>query len=90
MEIEGYDRKKHENHFNYTDDQLQEKRLALKTMKELYPDVSSYYAEIVYDMCKNSSEEEIEKIMKKVENEPFKYAKQNLEKREKEKEIEIK
>jgi len=79
MQVEGYERKKHENHFNYTDDQLQEKRLALKTMKELYPDVSSYYAEIVYDMCQNSTQEEIEKIMEKVEEEPFKYATQNLE-----------
>ena len=31
MEIEGYSRKQHENPFNYTDDQLCEKQLALKT-----------------------------------------------------------
>ena len=51
MEIEGYERKKHENHFSYTDDQLQEKQIALKTMAELYPTVPAYYREIVYDMC---------------------------------------
>ena len=74
MEIEGYSRKQHENPFNYTDDQLAEKQLALKTMKQLYPDVPTYYAELVYDMCKNKTQEEIDKIKEKVENEPFKYS----------------
>ena len=75
MEVPGYSRKQHENPFDYTDDQLAEKQLALKTMKELYPDVPSYYAELVYDMCLNSSQEEIDKIKEKVEKEPFKYSK---------------
>lgn len=75
MEIEGYSRKQHENPFNYTDDQLMEKQLALKTLKELYPDVPTYYAEIVYDMCKNSSQEEIDAIKEKIEKTPFKYSK---------------
>jgi hypothetical protein len=47
LEVEGLERKQHENPFNYTDDQLQEKQLALKTMKDLYPDVPPFYAEIV-------------------------------------------
>jgi hypothetical protein len=46
MEVPGFERKKHENFFNYTDDQLLEKQLALKTMKELWPDVPTYYAEL--------------------------------------------
>ena len=71
--IEGLKQISHENHFNYTDDELQEKQLALKTMKELYPDVSPYYAEIVYDMCKNSTQEEIHIIKEKVINVPSKY-----------------
>ena len=83
MEVEGLERKKHENPFNYTDDQLLEKQLALKTMKELYPDVPTYYAELVYDMCLNSSQEEIDKIKEKVETTPFKYAKKENEKLEK-------
>ena len=74
MEVEGLERKQHENPFNYTDDQLLEKQLALKTMKELYPDVPAYYAELVYDMCKNKTQEEIDAIKEKVENEPFKYS----------------
>ena len=78
MEIEGLERKKHENPYNYTDDQLLEKKLALKTIKELYPDVSPYYSELVYDLCKNSTQEEIDKIKEKVENEPFKYAKKEI------------
>ena len=78
MEVPGFERKKHDNPFGYNDDQLMEKQLALKTMKELYPDVSTYYAEIVYDMCKNSTQEEIDAIKEKVENEPFKYAKKEI------------
>jgi len=80
MEVPGFERKKHDNPFNYTDDQLAEKQLALKTMKELWPDVPTYYAEIVYDLTKNSTQEEIDKIKEKIETTPFKYAKnQKLE-----------
>ena len=78
MEVEGLSRKQHDNFYNYTDDQLQEKQLALKTLKELYPDVPTFYAELVYDMCKNKTQEEIDAIKEKVENEPFKYAKKEF------------
>jgi len=78
MEVPGFERKKHENFFNYTDDQLAEKQLALKTMKELWPDTPTYYAELVYDMCKNSTQEEIDAIKEKVETIPFKYAKKEI------------
>ncbi len=73
LAVEGLERKQHENPFNYTDDQLQEKQLALKTMKELYPQVPSFYADIVYDLCKNNSQEEIDKIKEKINNTPSKY-----------------
>ena len=78
MEVPGFERKQHENPYGYTDDQLMEKQLALKTMKELYPDVPTYYAEIIYDMCKNKTQEEIDVIKEKVENEPFKYSKKEI------------
>jgi hypothetical protein len=78
MEVAGLERKQHENPFNYTDDQLMEKQLALKTMKELYPDTPTYYAELVYDLCKNSTQEEIDKIKEKIETTPFKYAKKEI------------
>jgi hypothetical protein len=77
MEVEGLERKKHENPFNYTEDELAEKQLALKKMKELWPEVPTYYAEIVYDMCKNESQEKIDEIKEKVEKVPFKYSKKN-------------
>ena len=78
MEVPGFERKKHDNPYNYTEDQLMEKQLALKTMKELWPDVPTYYAELVYDMCKNKTQEELDAIKEKVENEPFKYAKKEI------------
>ena len=78
MEVPGFERKKHDNPYAHTDDQLMEKQLALKTMKELWPDVPTYYAELVYDMCLNKSQEEIDKIKEKVEKEPFKYAKKEI------------
>lgn len=79
MEVPGLQRKQHENPFNYDDDALLKKQLALKTMKELYPTVPTYYAELVYDMCENKTQEEIDAIKEKIENTPFKYANQNLE-----------
>jgi len=78
MEVPGFERKKHDNPYAYTDDQLMEKQLALKTMKELYPDTPTYYAELVYDLCKNSTQEEIDKIKEKIETIPFKYSKKEI------------
>ena len=73
LEGSGISRKEPENHFNYTEDQLAEKKLALKTMCELLPDVSPLYAEWVYDMCKNTPEDKLKEIMKKVEEEPSRF-----------------
>ena len=83
LAIKGYERRKHENPYNYTEAQLADKDLALKKLKEYYPNVPTYYAELVYDMCKNSTQEEIDKIKEKVETIPFKYAKKENEKLEK-------
>ena len=46
-------------------------------MNDLWPEVPTYYAEIVYDMCKNESQEKIDEIKEKVEKVPFKYSKKN-------------
>jgi hypothetical protein len=73
LEVPGLERKKHENPFNYTDDELQEKQLALKTMKDLYPDVSPFYADLVYDLCKNNTQEYINDLKEKINNTPSKY-----------------
>ena len=74
MEVEGLERHKQENPFNYSDDQLAEKKLALHNMKIIYPDVNPFYAEMVYDMCKNTDENKIELLKQKILNDPFKYA----------------
>jgi hypothetical protein len=73
MDIKGIPRKQHENHFNYTDDQLAEKTLALEKLKIIYPTVPQYYAELVYDLCVNTDPVKIEAIKKKIEVTPFKY-----------------
>lgn len=66
-------RKQHPNHFNYTEDELAEKEVALKEMARLWPEVSTYYAEMVYDMCKNTPADKLEEIKKRVIEEPSKY-----------------
>jgi len=73
MNVQGIPRHKAENHFNYTDDQLAEKTLALAKLKTIYPTVPEYYAELVYDLCVNTEPEKIEAIKKKIEETPFKY-----------------
>ena len=73
MDIKGIPRHKPENHFNYTDDQLAEKKLAIEKLKIIYPTVPEYYAELVYDLCVNTEPEKIEEIKKKIETTPFKY-----------------
>lgn len=73
MEVEGLERKKQDNPYNYTEDQLAEKKLALHNMKIIYPDVNEFYAEVIYDMCKNTDEAKIELLKQKILNEPFKY-----------------
>ena len=42
-------------------------------MREIYPDVSPFYADIVYDLCKNNSKEFIEELKIKIDNTPSKY-----------------
>ena len=79
MDISGVPRYKPLNHFNYSDDELAEKKLALEKMKIIYPDVNEYYAEMVYDMCKNTDLSKIEEIKQRVETNPFKYDYSNLQ-----------
>ena len=79
MDISGIPRKEPENHFNYTEDDLAEKKLALEKLKIIYPTVSAYYAEMVYDMCKNTDQSKIEEIKQRVETNPFKYNYENLQ-----------
>ena len=73
LHIDGLKRTEEPNPFNYTDDEKQEKLIALKTMRELWPGVPEFYADLVYDLCKNTSPEEMEKIKWKVDNEPTRH-----------------
>ena len=73
LAVPGLERKKHENPFNYTDSQLSEKDLALKKLKDYYPTVPTFYAELVYDMCVNTEQEKLNEIMQKIDSEPSKH-----------------
>lgn len=79
MDISGIPRHKAENHFRYSDEELAEKALALEKMKTIYKDVPLFYAELVYDLCKNTDQSKIEEIKQKIENTPFKYDYSNLQ-----------
>jgi len=69
----GLERRQEDNPFNYTEDQLTEKKLALKMMKELWADVPDTYASWVYDLCKNTEEDKIKEMMEKIDNTPSRF-----------------
>ena len=73
LAIPGYEKKKRENPYNYSEAQLADKDLALKKLREYYPTVPTFYAELAYDMCVNTEQKKLEEIMKKVDLEPTKY-----------------
>lgn len=73
FQVPDMPRAKHKDPFNYTEAQLLQKKIDMKLIKELYPDVNDYYAEMVYDMLKNTTEEEQEELKQKVLNEPTRH-----------------
>ena len=73
LAVPGIPRAKNENPFKYTDDQLAERKLALKHMHELWPDVNPLHAEWVYDLCKNTPEDELKVIMEKTDTVPSRF-----------------
>jgi len=79
MDIKDIPRHKGENPFKYNEDDLAEKALALEKMKTIYPTVPLYYAEMVYDLCKNTAQSKIEELKQKIESTPFKYDYSNLQ-----------
>tara|TARA_R110000772_G_scaffold1832_2_gene6209 strand:- start:1162 stop:1461 length:300 start_codon:yes stop_codon:yes gene_type:complete len=78
LAIPGYEKKKHENPYNYSESQLAEKDLALKKLREYYPTVPTFYAELAYDMCCNTDADKLAEIMEKVDLEPSKYTIPNI------------
>ena len=72
LSIQGLNRVKHENPYNYSDEQLALKDQYLRQIKLLWPDINSYYAELALDICMTKSEEEQKEIMKRIDTEPSK------------------
>ena len=72
LEVEGMKRHEAINHFNYTEHDFAEKKLTLHNLKIMFPDVSEHHASLIYDMCKNSTPEQIEALKLKADQ-PFKY-----------------
>ena len=79
MDIKDIPKHKPENPFNYTEDELAEKALALETMKVISKDVPTYYADLVYDLCKNTPQDKIDEMKQRIESTPFKYDYSNLQ-----------
>ena len=79
MDIKGIPRKQPENPYKYNEDDLAEKKLAMEKLKIIYPTVPEYYAEMVYDLCKNTDQSKIEEIKQRVETNPFNYDYSNLQ-----------
>jgi hypothetical protein len=59
-------RRKHENPLNLTQYQLDEKAEQIARLKQLYPDVDSYWADIICDICMTKTQEEINLIKARV------------------------
>lgn len=63
-------RRQPENPLNLTQEQLDLKNEEIARLKTLYPNVDSYWADIVLDLCLTKTQEEIDAIKERVG--PFK------------------
>jgi len=54
-QVEGLERKLTDPFFKYTEEELKNKELTLKTMKELYPDVPIFYIDLEYLINKENN-----------------------------------
>ncbi len=52
-----------ENHYNYTNVELAERKKALRDMERDYPHLPFGWLELVYDFEKNTPPEQVEKII---------------------------
>jgi len=73
LAIEGLERVKHENVYNYTEEQLAQKDQYMRQIKLMWPDVSQYWAEVALDICLTKSEEEQKEIMARIDSVPSKH-----------------
>jgi len=63
-------RVQHDNPLNLTQEQIDLKNEEIARLKILYPDVDSYWASIVLDLCLTNSQEKIDEIKARIG--PFK------------------
>ena len=73
LAIDGLERIKHDNPYNYTEEQLALKDQYMRQIKLLYPDVSQYWAEVALDLCMTKSNEEQKEIMERIDSVPSKH-----------------
>jgi hypothetical protein len=59
-------RRKLDNPCNLTQEQLDEKGEQIARLKLLYPDVDSYWADIICDICMTKTQEEIDAIKARI------------------------
>ncbi len=72
MEVPDIPRVEAPNPFNYSEQQLADKKAALKRAVELYPNVPLFYAELAYDLCMNTPEDELQTVMNRCDEPPRK------------------
>ncbi len=70
LAVEGIPRREQDNPFQYTEDQMAARKLAVKQAMELYPGVAQLHAEWAYDLCVNTPPEELQEIMHRVDTNP--------------------
>lgn len=70
IRVEGLSNAEPPNPYNYTDDQKQEKEIAVRKMHELYPNVPIMYCDWVYDLCMNKTQEEIDEMKIRIDTIP--------------------
>jgi len=70
--IPGTERYKENNPYNYSDLDLQKRRIQLKAAKDLYPSLPDEWIALAYDVITNKSEEEVNRIIENKEFENFK------------------
>ena len=68
--VDGLDRHTPSNPYLYSEEQLFEKKRALDELSRLYPDVNPTWREWIYDLCKNTPEDELEAMKARIDASP--------------------
>lgn len=77
QDIQDIPRHEPENHYNYTELELAERKKALRDMERDYPNLPFAWLEMAYDWHKNANEDEVKKIInEKLWEAPGKFSEQ--------------